>query len=290
MAAASLSSLPEDRYATAQTGAWVQGAYRYSDQENDAPSSTTLFDNGYNANSYTFAVGYDHALDDQTIVGVTGSFSEVNIDANRDANSSSNLDIFQIGVYGSRQFGQLNVSGQASYVAGEGDTQRAAFETITGNFDIDGFNIGALASYDFEFGDYYVAPLLGLQYSSIDTDGLTESGGLNIQVEDSNTDFIEGRAGATFGVRQELSQSIADFYLTVAAINDFGGGPDDITLSFANQSTTLTQLDTNDLRGQAIAGVNWYSGETLTIGGTINGELANDFTSIGGSIRAKFNF
>ena len=288
----SLTGLSKERYSTAQSGAWIQGGYRYAKQENVTSQSQSLLTNGYDANSVTIALGYDYALDDNTILGLSGSYTDLNLDSRSTIESERDVSVFQVGAYAARQYGSLQISGQASYAFGDVDAEREAFEQITGEFDIDGFNFQGLASYDYEFGNgYYVEPHVSLQYSNVSTDAFTEVGGLGLTIDDTSNDYFEGRAGATLGFRSNLDETAyTDFYATVGVITDFSGDPDELNLNFANQNVSVLGLDSEDTRLETILGVNIFSSGSWSVGGTLNGEWASDYTAVGGNLRLKYNF
>ena len=145
---------------------------------------------------------------------MSASYSNIDVDQ-RSSTSESDIDVYQVTLYGSKNYGNINVTGQASYARGEVSAEReSATGDITGDFDVDGFNIQALASYDFELDDNaYVSPLIGLQYGDFSTDSFTEQGGLNLSVGSGSTDTFAGSAGFITGKKVELSDSQLDFYV-----------------------------------------------------------------------------
>ncbi len=282
----------EERYATAQSGAWLQGAIRQGQQDNVTASPFVSASNGYEADSTSIAIGYDRALSDTTLVGLAGSFSSVDIEGRGGNIDDRDLDLFQIGIYGAKQYGQFHVNAQASYLFGDVETERAAFETITGEFDIDGFNIQGLVTYDHEFGGgYYAAPLIGVQYSTVSTDSFTESGGLDLAIDEIDADDFELRSGLTLGARRIHDDgSLSDFYATAAIVGDLSGNNEEITVAFADQIVELDSLQSDDLRVEVLGGVKWFTQNAWTFDGTLSSEFSEDYLGLGGRLRVKYNF
>jgi len=282
----------EERYATAQSGAWIQGAIRQGQQDNTSTSQFASASNGYEANSTSVAFGYDRALNDTTLVGFAGSFSSVDIEGQGGNVDERDLNLFQIGVYGGKQIGQFHVNAQASYLFGDVEAERGAFETIASEFDLDGFNIQGLVTYDHELGGgYYIAPLISAQYSTVSTDSFTETGGLGLTVDDIGADEFEVRSGLTLGTRRIHDDgSLSDFYATAAIVGDLGGSTDDVTVAFADQVVELESLQSDERRLEVLAGFKWFTENSWTFDSTISSEFSEDYLGLGGRLRVKYNF
>ena len=87
--------------------------------------------------TYNIVLGYDVALGEDTLIGLSGGYVRLNTEADRDSDDLVEIDVFQITGYAAKLIQGWEISGQASYAFGEADTQRFAFERITGNYDVD---------------------------------------------------------------------------------------------------------------------------------------------------------
>ena len=290
LAATSLSAIGgADAYATAETGAWIQGGLQNAFQDRRTNGNASF--SGYDAENYSIAIGYDHALSSDTIIGLSGSYSTIEIDADRDANDQTDIDVLQVTAYGAHRVGAFEISGQLGYATGDVESQRQAFELIQAEYDIDGFTAQALASYKLGFADsYYAQPLVGIQYGSVDTDAFTENGGLDISFGDRTSDYVEGRIGLRLGTEIENFDSHSDYFISAALVNDFSGDQDDLTIGFANQALSLSTLQTEDTRVDTQAGFDWISSDALSIGVTVDGKFSDTYTALGGSARLKYRF
>jgi len=273
----------------AKTGLWVQGSFYNSAQD----GGSGVLNQEYDADTETISLGFDFVTDDRTVIGISGSYSDINIEQRRSAGDETEINSYQITAYGLRKYGKLQVTGQLGYINGNGDTERTALgETITaGGIDIEGFNIQAEASYSYKLGKTgYFAPVIGLQFADISVDGFTETGGLNLTVGDIDNDYFEGRVGFRVGEQIASPSSVTDLFFSAAILTDFGSGPDNVSLSFGDQSSSISVFDADDERIELGAGVNWYSSQNYSLGASVTGEVSNDFYTVGGQVQFKLNF
>ena len=129
-----------------------------------------------------------------------------------------------------------------------------------------------------------------MQYADISQDNYSETGGLGLSVEGVDNDYFEGRLGFRVGEQIVSPSSVTDLFFSAAVVSDFGSGPDDISISFAGQTSELSVFDSDDERIDLGLGVNWYSSSNISLGASINGEFSDDFYTVGGQIRLKYSF
>jgi len=163
--------------------------------------------------------------------------------------------------------------------------------SVTSDTDVDGFNLQLEASYNYALGKTgYFSPFVGFSYTDISQDGFTEDGGLNLTVGSIDNEYSEGKIGFRLGEQIESAKSLTDLYVSLAFVSDFGDGPDDISITFANQTSAISINDTDDERGELAFGVNWYSKDNYSIGLSLDGEFADDYYSVNGNIRYRYDF
>jgi len=269
---------------TINSGIWVQASLYNSEQEDDL--SITSLNQGYDADTQSFSLGYDFTINENTLVGFSGSYSDIEVNRLRTARDETEIDAIQLTAYGLRQFGKFQVNGQLGYIDGSADTSRTVLgNDISGNFGLDGFNAQIETNYTFKLGqNAYFTPLVGLQYADISQDGFTETGGLNLNVAGSNTDYLEGRVGFKVGGQIVKPSSATDLFFSAGLVSDFSSAPDDINISFGTQTAGLSVFNGDDERLELGAGVNWYSSKNYSLGASINGEVSDDFYTVGGRL------
>jgi len=192
------------------------------------------------------------------------------------------ISVYQLTAYGSHRVGAVELSAQLGYAFGDIESEREAFETIESNYDLDGLNAQAMASYTYNFAEsYYLEPLIGVQYSSISTDAYTEAGGLNLSIGARSSDYFEGRIGARLGTQIQSLDSSTDFFLSAALVNDLSGDAENLNIGFANQSLSLSTLDMDESRIDTQAGFSWISTDSISAGVTLDGKFSDTYTSLG---------
>ena len=129
-----------------------------------------------------------------------------------------------------------------------------------------------------------------MQYADISQDDYTEVGGLNLTVEGSDNDYLEGRLGFKVGEKIVSPSSVTDLFFSASIVSDFSSDTDDISINFAGQTSALSAFDADDERVVLGAGVNWFSNKNYSLGASVNGEFSDDFYSVGGQVQFKYNF
>lgn len=273
----------------AKAGAWIQSSRPHSSQGSLSLSAPTYFNNGSDQDSITMTYGYDHAIDNSTLVGFSGTYTETEIDEDAYAVSSSDIDVVQFAAYAGHRVGNVHLVTKASYSHAEAETSRQSFDVIKSQVDIDGLNIQGVASYNVDMGKgVYLKPEAGLHYNNITTGSYTEAGGLNLNIDEANSNVLDGRVGLTLGARKVVSDTTrADVYVTGAVRNDFYGQRDDLGYNFAGQTGSLAVLNNDKFAVQALAGVNLLSGKNFSFGGAVNSEFSESENSVGGSLQTK---
>ncbi|MEO9971057.1 MAG: autotransporter outer membrane beta-barrel domain-containing protein [Hyphomonadaceae bacterium] len=277
-------------FANVDSGLWADASYRFADQSNTSSFGAST---EYDADSFSFSLGYDREFDGNTLLGVSGTYSNVSIDLAREAADDVDVDVFHLAVYGAKRIQQFSLSGQIGYSFGDVSAERTAISgPVTSDYDVDGFNAQFEASYDFLLRkDGYFAPLIGLRYSGISAEEYTETGGLGLTVDTADTNIVEFRAGAISGREFEFGDNgVLDTYARVAYVNTIGSNGSDLRANFGSQSVLLEGVDGSNDRVELSGGADFFSSGRFSIGASIDSELANSYTSIGGSIRLKALF
>jgi len=259
------------------------------DQDNRADQGG--LNDGYDGSTLNLTAGYDVAVGSDLLLGVSGGYIRIATESDRNTEDSVDVDLFQITGYAAKLIHGWQLSAKASYAVGEADTQRFAFEQITGDYDVDAFSLEGNVQKPFDFGeDNYIAPYLGLRYSTVGTDAYTENGGLNIFIDETDTDFLQGQAGVTLGRRIVKKDSNTNLYVGLGVVNEFNDGSDDLNIAFANQALTLNTAEVDGLRFNPNVGFDWSSNEGLAIGAVGDVEIGDTYSAYSVSARIKFDF
>jgi outer membrane autotransporter protein len=287
---ASDASVAQDNYFNARPGFWARATYRYGEQSNTSEFGPST---AYDARSYAFAGGYDYAVDKNLLIGLSGSYSNVDIGLERAADDDLELNVFQVSGYAAGRYDQLSVSAQLGYAFGDVEAQRAtALGVVTSEYNVSGVNAQLTASYDFLLDDGgYFAPVVGIHVGSYSTDDYVEQGGLNLNVLTESAQFLEAKAGVITGREFDFDNgSVLDVYAHAGYVNDLIGDNASVIAAFGSQSVALQGVEFDDERVELGAGVNLHSDGGFSVGASVDGELAENYLSVAGTIRAKISF
>jgi len=276
----------------AQSGSWAQATAPNETQGSLSLAGSTFFNDGFDQENVTLTYGYDHAVSETTVLGLSGSYTETATDEDTFAASSTELDVVQFTAYAGHRAGNAHFVTKASYSHGEADTRRQSFDVIRSEVDVDALNVQSVASYNVNVGQgYYLKPEAGLHYNNITTGSYAEAGGLNLNVSEASSNVLDGRVGLTFGARKVVADNTkANMFITGSVRNDFLGQRDALGFEFAGQQGSLDVLSEDRFAVQGTAGVNILSGENFSFGGAVRSELSESENSVGGSVQTKIRW
>lgn len=149
------------------------------------------------------AAGVDTAITSQVSLGVALGYSQTGVDADRSFIGSSDADGLHLGGYAAFAAGAFKVRGTLAYTWYDVDLSRGIVigdntRRATGSYDATEFAAGAEATYDLQWRNTLVQPLLAVSYHDLDQDGVTEqgAGGLNLAVSGSSFESLTTTLGA----------------------------------------------------------------------------------------------
>lgn len=259
---------------------------------------------GYDADTYGFAVGMDSAnIVDGGVVGLAFSYGDTSVDSENANTTDTEVDTYQVTLYGDYDLDeQTYINGMIGYAWGEADTTRhnvggVSGLTANGNFDSNQFIAQAELGRDYNYGDNMtLTPNVLAHYSYYNADDYTETGagGANLAVDNKDLNVFELGLGVDaswlfenadgslvepevrVGVRYDL---IGDEVETTSA---FTGAP---TVSFNTQGFDPAQTTFN-----IGAGVKYYSTDNWDLTANYDFEVKEDYDSHAAFLRAAYKF
>ncbi|WP_269583371.1 autotransporter domain-containing protein [Roseibium sp. Sym1] len=225
-----------DSFSAAGSALWITALGGFGDWS--ATGNTA----GVSSSSGGFLAGADGVLGEAVHLGLMGGYQRASVDVNARA-SSSTVDSYLFGLYGSTHVNALALRFGGSYAWHGIDTNRSV---TVGNFsdslsaDYTGRTLQAFAEagYEVALGAYALEPFAGLAHVNLHTDGFTESGGaaaLTVNAANSSATFstLGLRAGGSFDLGQAvlkvhggLGWQHAFGALNPSVQNSFAGGAD----------------------------------------------------------------
>ncbi|AQW85084.1 autotransporter domain protein [Campylobacter pinnipediorum subsp. pinnipediorum] len=178
-----------------------------------------------NTSTYGFMLGYDKAFDNMIIGGYAGY---TNARSSSDALTTKS-DNYHFGAYTRMYIEQNEIDAKVSYGKGKNKLDRKV--TIDSDFDANGkynskfFNTSIDYGYIFDINNNsFMKPMIGLEYSHINTKGFKETGKVPVSFKGSTIKTLSAKAAVEFrkyiangnflyitpGIQRELSKSMKD--------------------------------------------------------------------------------
>jgi outer membrane autotransporter protein len=176
-----------------RAGFWTRATY------GDGAKSNSLADAGFRSDQWGATAGFDYRLGREMVAGVSVGYGESNVSFKPIAQGGFNADAFDASVYGTVYFGGVYVDAIVNYIDTDYATSRRVLYSETpgslldrnARANISGrtLNGGISAGYDFVFGAFTLAPVLGYFYVDGDLKGFRERGASGLDLQFADRDF-----------------------------------------------------------------------------------------------------
>lgn len=237
-------------------GFWAKGygLFGTRDGSDEAP--------GYDYTTYGVGFGLDHQFTDTLLLGLTGGYSDGDVDYDGSPDSSE-LSATHLGVYGSWDAGSTYVDSLLTYSDLDYETQRyveLTDERLEGDFG--GYAVSGYFETGFDWRKIHgwqLQPLASFQFSYMDLDNYTESGGdAALGYDDQTYESYIGSLGTK--VTRNLLKDSAEKRLVAQFrarwLHEFGDTRSDVNTFFASDPTTIFSIrDSEIARDSAVLGV-----------------------------------
>jgi outer membrane autotransporter protein len=236
-------------------GIWGRGYGLFGDRDAEGNLS------GYDYHVYGGSFGVDYQINESLLAGLVGGMSQGDVDFDR-SRDNTDFDAAHIGLYASLAWDRWNVDSVFTYANLDYETRRyvdVLDERLSGDFD--GYELAGYVeisrSYDLA-PDLRLAPLASLQYTYLDLDSYTETGGDSaLSFDDQTHESVRGSLGARLTKR--LIESTGDFRADVQVrgrwVHEFGDERASVDTTFASDPTVVfTVKDEEISRDSAVLG------------------------------------
>jgi outer membrane autotransporter protein len=268
-------------------GIWGEVFGRTAEQDS---SSTSVA--GYDADTFGIAVGAALPLTDTLTGGVNITYASIDIGNDGAGNAQADVDSYRVaGTLGYRA-GAVFANGELGYSVSSVDTSRSTVAaTVSGDYDVEGFDASVTAGYDFNVGGATITPTAGLRYARYSADDFTENGGLNLRVDQDDAEYLEGVIGLSAKTTAQLGDVKVTPSIRGAYVYDFIGDERTLTASFAGASPVeLRSDDPSQSRFELGLGLDAQVSERVSLGLGYEGAFASDYQSHGGFLRLSVKF
>lgn len=268
------------------TGAWFQILSNHANQ--DVRSGV----DGYDANSRGFAIGTDHKLNDNTVLGVAYSYVKTNVDS--DNGNKTDVENNALTAYGTWTEGNYFVDGGLSYGIGKNDSKRyISGTTAKGNYDSDMIGLNVITGYGFHFEDnLLVEPRVTARYTNLSIDGFSEHGSsAALKTGDQRLEVGEVGAGLRVASSFDLGKGTLEPEFKLMTYHDLIADKSSTTSAFTLGGTSFVATGVTPTRNSYEAGIGAeYKLGAVTIGGRYERLMKTGFDADAFTAKVRYDF
>ena len=268
------------------TGAWFQILSSQANQ--DVRSGVE----GYDANSRGFALGVDHTLNDNTVLGVAYSHVKTNVES--DNGNKTDVENNTLTAYGTWTEGNYFVDGGLSYGKGKNDSKRyISGTTAKGSYDSDMIGLNVMAGYGFHFDhNVLVEPRVTARYTNLSIDGFSEHGSsAALKTGDQRLEVGEIGAGLRVAGAFDLGKGTLEPEFKVMAYHDLIADKSSTTSAFTLGGTSFVATGVTPARNSYEAGIGAsYKLGAVTIGGSYERLMKTGFDADAFTAKVRYDF
>ena len=272
---------------------WLRPQFRHLD--NDATSQTV----GFTENATGVAAGAQFAVAPNWFVGGGFGYETGDIDASNGA--SSDFDRYQGGVSVKYVDGPLLLAASLSGgISNDDITREIGFGNFSGTATSDPdtkFFTGQLrAAWLKEFDSFYAKPVLDLSWTSLDREGVTESGAgaADLNVAGDTSSYFAISPSVEFGKDFALAESRSLRTFARVGATWFSNDEHSITANFVSAPsgtgsfTNTTELD--QLFGDVELGATLFGSDRFNLSASYLGRFSSDTAINSGNIKMEIRF
>lgn len=268
------------------TGTWFQ---ILSSQANQDVRSGV---DGYDANSRGFALGADHKLNDNTVLGVAYSYVSTNVES--DNGNKTDVTNNTLTAYSTWTEGNYFVDGGLSYGKGKNDSKRyIAGTTAKGSYDSDMVGLNVMAGYGFHFDhNVLIEPRVTARYTNLSIDGFSEHGSsASLKNGDQRLEVGEVGAGVRVAGAFDLGKGTLEPEFKVMGYHDLIADKSSTTSAFTLGGNSFVATGVTPARDSYEVGVGAnYKLGAVTIGGSYERLMKTGFDADAFTAKVRYDF
>lgn len=255
---------------------------------------------GYDSHTYGVAVGMDNKVTETVRVGAAVSYAQSNIDSKDTSKAETDINSYQVAVYGSYEPGKYYVEGQLAYAYNQVDTTRqinfgGLNRVASGNYDANQYTATLGAGVPLKQNAVTITPKAGLFYSYTDPQSYTETGAgaMNLEVNPDSTSILEGSLGVNVAYDHKVSGGMLRPEARAAVLYEFLGDKGAATSKFsgAGASFRTEGLEPAQFGGTVGVGLGYTTANgQYEFRGDYDAELRDGFVGHTGMLTGRINF
>jgi outer membrane autotransporter protein len=193
---------------------------------------------GYDADTYGIAIGADTRLNAKSIVGISFSYADTDVDGRGAGRSHSDISSYQLTAYGDYTAKDWYVETLVGYAYNEIDTTRsitATNSTATGAAESNQYMFNISGGMPMKTGGAsYFTPTVGLNFTHVDNKSYTETGAgvLNLSIKPEDITIAKAFLGGRYHTTVQTSDGVFTPELRARLLYDMAGDDGSSTNTF----------------------------------------------------------
>ena len=247
---------------------FIQAFGTEAEQKNKTVGSGTQF--GYDASSAGLALGFDGITDNGSVVGLSFSMSNTDVDGKGTGNSKNDIDSYTVSVYADKTTDAGYIEGSLTVGLNENNSSRIVNtagldRTYKGDYDSEQVSLKIGGGMPNAVGTGFVTPYGSVTATRISTDAYTEtsttaSDTLRLRVAQDDVDSIVGTVGLKY---HTVLDNGGTPMISLAINNEFGDNTINSTNTYQGGGTAFTtSTDVEELSATLGLGYSFRSDNT----------------------------
>jgi outer membrane autotransporter protein len=255
---------------------------------------------GYDADTYGIAIGGDRRINAKSIVGLSFSFADTDVDGKGAGRSHSDISSYQLTAYGDYTTKNYYVEALVGYAYNDIDTTRDITATNTkakGTTESDQFMINVSAGRPMKMaGAAYFTPSVGLNLTHVVNSAYTETGAgaLNLRVDAEDITIAKAFLGGRYHANIKNSEGTFTPELRAKLLYDMAGddGSSSSTFTGGGAAFNVKGLDVVEFATSVGFGLGYTPDFDQGVNLSLNydAELKENFTGHSANFTLKYAF
>jgi outer membrane autotransporter protein len=255
---------------------------------------------GYDADTYGIAIGGDTRLNAKSVLGMSFSYADTDVDGKGASRSRSDISSYQITAYADYTEKDWYIEGLVGYAYNDIDTRRdITFSSTqaTGDTESNQFMVGVSGGMPMKTGgSSYFTPSAGLNITLVDNQAYTETGaaGLNLRVDPEDITIAKMHVGGRYHTTIKDSNGTFVPEIRAKLLYDMAGddGSSSNTFTGGGAAFSVKGLDVVEFATSIGAGLAYTPtfDEGMSISVNYDAELKDDFTGHSANFNLNYTF
>nr|VFK11954.1 MAG: Autotransporter beta-domain-containing protein [Candidatus Kentron sp. LPFa] len=272
--------------------AWFETFGDWIEQDAKRSSDNAYAVDGYNADIYGFAFGVDTEVTRDTLLGVSFSYSNADVDWEGTSNAAGDVDHYQLTLYGEYRHDKFYAEGMLGYAMNDYEISDFNGGTRKSEFDSNQYLAKLALGVPIYMGnDLFITPKGGLTWTHLDIDNYTQTGTGNLlTVKPNDSESVTATLGAEIHQRIKKNKGYIIPWAYAGVSYDLAGEEASVRARIDTSSYySLQGIDNEQFAGEVEFGVEYEVGQ-WSVGAKYAGRYKASRDTHSASLLAEYKF